>query len=278
MAPTVKLSEDQTGYLLDGRRIDGFGDQPDLPDPVRYRIAQWASALTPESLGPAQRDLIERVSRRNRPAGARRARKRSDMLRSPIVRALWDTLEEGQQRAVLEVDTVLGARAKYPLSSGELARLTGIERHTIRRWRLPHTRNERNHREYGAAAVVMAFAYKGTKQNSREYFKDLMVSATPLHELRRSIALATHSVFAGEAPPQVDESVARELEELSREMTVLGEAFGRAAIMARTASPEAPHVDTTAVRRLPSGMDLRDLGEEIELLDREGRSAAETTT
>jgi DNA-binding transcriptional MerR regulator len=253
---TVTLSEDQAGYLLDGDLVEGFGDRADLPDPLRYRIARWASALAPDQLEPAQRELIESVARRERPPAARRARQRSEMLRSAVVRSLWETLEPDQQRAVLEVDSVLGEGQRYPLTSGQLARLTGIEQNTIRRWRLPHTRDERGHREYGAAAVVLAFAFKGTKQNSREYFKDITTSPQPLIELRRSIALAAHSAFASQTPPQLDEAVAHDLELLARESAVLAEAFARAAAVAREAADA--QVDT---------MNLRDVGERVALLE-----------
>ena len=280
MSPTVKLEKDRTGYLIDGERVDGFTDRDDVPEPVRYRIAHWASIHTPDELTGSQRDLIEKVKSRARPAKARRARAQSNMLQSPLVRALWDLLGEDQQRATMQVDTVLGEGVGYPLTSGQLARLTDVEQNTIRRWGLPHTRDERGNREFGPAATVIAFAYKSTKQNSREFYNDIAKSAEPLHELRRSIALATHSAFASVKPPLLDDAVAEDLEELSREMAVLAQTFARAATVARRAGsavtivpkdiqsvPQAKLIDTSPISKLIAGMDLHDLGEEIAILD-----------
>ncbi len=54
------------------------------------------------------------------------------VLRDPRVRALWPRLTRSQQEVVLDPSAAVGHR--YPLSSGELARLTGMSERQVRYW------------------------------------------------------------------------------------------------------------------------------------------------
>src|SRR3954468_14299812 len=56
----------------------------------------------------------------------------SKLLRTPRARALWPELTSQQQQHVHAPDKTLGHR--YPLSSGEVAHLTGLSPRQIRYW------------------------------------------------------------------------------------------------------------------------------------------------
>jgi len=61
----------------------------------------------------------------------------------------------------------VGSRC-YPLSTGELSGLTGMSKRQVQYWserRLqPHWLDERGHRRFEAAAVIVAFALSDSKQ------------------------------------------------------------------------------------------------------------------
>lgn len=231
----LKLTPDRDGYLLDGERQEGFPDRTDLPERQRVQIARWASQLRPQELTDAQRTLLERQPRP--PSPSRRAMdRRAALLASPLLRTLWGTLDEQQQALVLGPEGRLGKDARYPLSTGELARLVDIDKQTLRRWSdnhlLPSTRDENGHRRYGAAAVVIAFTLRGSKQNDREYYRDIVRSEQPLVAVRRTVGLATYSAFAGNAGAAA-EDVEEQLHQTSQSLRMIADALGEAAAQAR---------------------------------------------
>lgn len=232
---TLKLTADRDGYLLDGERHEGFPDRTDLAESERVKIARWASQMRPDEVSDDQMVLLERQPRPPS-RGRRAARMRTDMLSSPLVRALWSTLDEQQQALVLNPDTRLGDGVRYPLTAGRLAALVEVDKQKIRRWGdnnlLPSTRDHRGHRQFGAAASVIAFALEGSKQNDREYYRDIVRSDQPLTAVRRAVGLVTYSAFASDAQAHEDE-LAQELQQTSESLRMVADALGQAAADAR---------------------------------------------
>ena len=248
---TLKLSPEHDGYLLDGAFHAGFMDRPELPTPLRHRIARWGRQLAPQDLSAEQRALLDTAASVPPSDHRRRAEHRSAMLASPLIRPLWDTLSADERALVLNPDERLGDGARYPLTSGQLAELVDMEQHTVRRWGdaqlLPATRNERNHREYGAAAAIMAFALRGSKQNDREYYGDLAESPEPVTALRRSYALATYSALTSPGKGDAEE-LRQELSILVAEMRALADALVEAVEAVDEPTPGAAFARLTDAR------------------------------
>lgn len=266
--PVLKLSDDRTGYTLNDERVDGFPDQPSLPPPLRHRIARWANAFTPDAMDAAQAEILQVAQSRDPSPSRQRAAVRSAFLESPVIRALWNTLDLDKRGAVLNPDQALGDGSGFPLTVGALSRLTGVDRQTLRRWPLPATRNEQQHREYGAAAAVMALAMKGSKQNDREFFADIRRSTRPLNDLRRSMALLTYLAFNNENPVPISETT-QELEELATDTRALADALDTMLEVARAASSHANDVGS-GVEHPPAAsgeMNLRRLGATARLVE-----------
>jgi hypothetical protein len=49
---------DGEGYTYAGAWVDGFADRPELPLPVRVRLARLGERYAPRKLSAAQRDLL----------------------------------------------------------------------------------------------------------------------------------------------------------------------------------------------------------------------------
>ena len=98
---TVKLSPSRKGILVDGEELRGFPYLEEMAESDQLRVAAWARKLAPGSLTAAQRSLLE-----NRRPSARRMEglRQDQILRSPLVRTLWDGLLEAQQALVLNPD------------------------------------------------------------------------------------------------------------------------------------------------------------------------------
>jgi len=260
---SVKLIPERDGYLLGGERVEGFPDQADLPERQRVKIARWATQLRPDEVTVDQRALLERQPQPPSPR-RRAARQRSDMLSSPLVRALWSTLDEQQQSLVLNPDRRVGDGARFPLTVGKLAALVQADRQKIRRWGdnhlLPSTRDHNGHRQYGAAAAIVAFALEGSKQNDREFYGDVVRSDDPLAAVRRAVGLVTFSAFASGA-----RVVADDLERTSRSLRLVADALTEAARRtAELVDRDAP--DNEVVQRVSGpAVALHDIGAIVRL-------------
>lgn len=96
----------------------------------------------------------------------------SRLLRDPRVRALWPRLKRGQQQAVLDPSTAVGHR--YPLSSGEIARLTGLSERQVRYWAdrglIVHWRKG-SRRLFETAGLITAFSITNASQNELQFYR-----------------------------------------------------------------------------------------------------------
>src|SRR5438105_3694113 len=99
----------------------------------------------------------------------------SDLLRDPRVRALWPLLELRQQQIVLDPRNATGHR--YPLTSGELADLTGLSERQIRYWAdrglITHWRKG-SRRHFEAVGLITAFSLRNASQHELQFYRGLM--------------------------------------------------------------------------------------------------------
>ena len=204
MAMTVKLSPNRKGILVDGEELRGFPYLEEMVERDQLRVAAWARKLAPELLTAAQRALLE-----NRRPSARRMEglRQDQILRSPLVRTLWDSLLEVQQALVLNPDQELGKR--YPLRTGELSRLTGMSKRQVQYWSerrlLPHWLDERGYRRFEAAAVIVAFALSDSKQHDRQHYADVAADSQPLAAMRRAVSVVGLSALSSKEKLDPDE-------------------------------------------------------------------------
>lgn len=193
MTDTVRLLGDRTGIIYAGREISGFPYIPEMSAKAQHRVARWGRQLAPEALTSEQRQLLE-----GEPpfavAKARRDASNQDVfLGSPLVRDLWDNaLDPHERDLVLNPDTALQKR--YPLSTGDLAKLVGASKRQIQYWStrnlLPHwTADDGETRFFEAAAVIVAFALHKRKQNERQFYADFGTEDQPLRKTPEVVSL-----------------------------------------------------------------------------------------
>jgi hypothetical protein len=201
---TVKLGPDRKGILVDGEELPGFPYLGEMAEKDQLRVAAWARKLAPRSLTAAQRALLE-----NRQPSARRLEGllQDQILRSPLVRTLWDSLLDSQQALVLNPDQELGKR--YPLGTGELSHLTGMSKRQVQYWSerrlLPHWLDERGHRHFEAAGVIVAFALSSSKQHDRQHYADVGADSRPLAAMRRAVSVVALSALSSKEKLDPDE-------------------------------------------------------------------------
>lgn len=169
-----QLRADRRGYVLGDERIDGFGDRPDLDDASRRIIAAWAADLGAEGPTAVQQQLLDTDPE---PASAADDKLLTAALQNAetdmpvaIEMGLYGRLTTEQIDLVREPwRKVSGSpRHEYPLSSQELATLTGTSAKQIRSWAdknlIPSYRiSDRRH--FFSAATVHAFALSTLERN-----------------------------------------------------------------------------------------------------------------
>lgn len=159
----VRLDHRRRGYLLDGRLQEGFADPESLSEADRLLVARWARRFTPDTLSEAQRTLLEAPEAERVVSVAQRELRDNEVeLRSPYLAALYRSLTEEERRLVEEPGSSARARgAEYPLTVGDIARLTGASERQVRKWAddslLPCYRRQGQRRFY-SAALIRAFA------------------------------------------------------------------------------------------------------------------------
>lgn len=112
------------------------------------------------------------------------------VLRDPRVRALWPRLEARQQEIVLDPSTATGHR--YPLSSGEIAELTGLSERQVRYWAdrglIVHWRRG-SRRLFEAVGLIIAFSIRNASQHELQFYRGLMEE--PVDELAAKVGILT---------------------------------------------------------------------------------------
>ncbi len=132
------------------------------------------------------------------------------LLRDPRVRALWPRLKRRQQRVVLDPSAAIGHR--YPLSSGELAGLTGLSGRQVRYWadhRLIAHWRKGSRRLFEAAGLIMAFSITNASQNELQFYRGVIDD--PVAKLAGKVGILTSllaSRLEGIAPSEAEELTA----------------------------------------------------------------------
>jgi DNA-binding transcriptional MerR regulator len=141
----------------------------------------------------------------------------SQMLRDPRLRALWPYLEPRQQQIALDPGDAVGHR--FPLTSGEVSRLTGLSERQVRYWAdhglIPNWKKGRR-RLFESAGLITAFSITNANQHELQYYRGVMEE--PIDELTAKLGLLV-SVLAhrleGIDPNQADQLTAP-LQDLTR--------------------------------------------------------------
>jgi len=101
--------------------------------------------------------------------------RQGQLVSHPRTRALWLRLDRAQQQAVLAPETRIGKH--YPLTSGDLAKLTSISEHRVRYWAdkgiLPCWHKGKR-RLFEVPGVVMAFSLLDSNQNDVQFYGEIM--------------------------------------------------------------------------------------------------------
>lgn len=219
---TVKLSPDHQGILVDGELVAGFPYLKEMAESDQLRVAAWAQKLAPRSLTDAQRALLESRSQRQPSARRLEGVRQDRILGSPLVRTLWESLDDRQRALVLNPDGELGKR--YPLTTGELSGLTGMSKRQVQYWSerrlLPCWLEEHGHRRFEAAAVIVAFALNSSKQHDRQHYADIAVDSRPLVAMRRAVSVVGLSALSSKEKLDPDE-----LERTERTLRLLADAI-----------------------------------------------------
>jgi DNA-binding transcriptional MerR regulator len=112
------------------------------------------------------------------------------VLRDPRVRALWPRLKRRQQQMVLDPSAAVGHR--YPLSSGEIAQLTGMSERQVRYWAdhglIAHWRKG-NWRLFETVGLITAFSITNASQNELQFYRGVMED--PIVELAAKVGILT---------------------------------------------------------------------------------------
>jgi DNA-binding transcriptional MerR regulator len=97
------------------------------------------------------------------------------VLRDPRVRALWPRLKRRQQQVVLDPSAAVGHR--YPLSSGEIAQLTGMSERQVRYWAdhglIAHWRKG-SWRLFEKVGLITAFSITNVSQHELQFYRGVM--------------------------------------------------------------------------------------------------------
>ena len=128
--------------------------------PVAAKTAkQYVVAMAPDEFPPEVQDRL----------------RQGELISHPRTRALWDQLDRDQKRAVLAPEEKVGKR--YPLTSGDLARLCSLPSHRVRYWAdkgiLPCWHKGRR-RLFEEPGVITAFALRGASQNNIQFYGEVM--------------------------------------------------------------------------------------------------------
>lgn len=171
---------------------------------------------------PTQSALLKKRSQRQPSARRLEGLRQDQILRSPFVRTLWDGLLDSQQALVLNPDQELGKR--YPLSTGELSDLTGMSKRQVQYWSerrlLPHWLDQRGHRRFEAAGVIVAFALSDSKQHDRQHYADVAADGQPLAAMRRAVSVVGLSALSSNKELDPDE-----LQRTERTLRLLADAL-----------------------------------------------------
>lgn len=164
--PLPLIRADGMGYTFAGESVDGFADRPELPPPARVRLARLGERYAPRKLSSHQRKLLAT------PAAERDATRQPSpehegfQADATEAERAWEEgvyaeLSDEQQAWVSEPGShpSLPDEIRYPLTLGQLHRLTCASERQLRHWTdegLIPSHRAGSHRRYYSAAVARA--------------------------------------------------------------------------------------------------------------------------
>jgi hypothetical protein len=157
---------DGEGYTYAGEWLDGFADRPELPLPVRVRLARLGERYAPKKLSAAQRDLLaspmaERDATRQPSAELDGFEANAQEMERAFEDGVYAELTSEQQAWVADPSShpAVAEGVRYPLTLGQLHALTGASERQLRHWSdedLIPSHRAGAHRRYYSAAVARA--------------------------------------------------------------------------------------------------------------------------
>ncbi len=143
-------------------------------DSAVERPAPRSGSMGPAQVSPERRERLDQAR----------------VLRDPRVRALWPRLKRRQQQVVLDPSPAIGHR--YPLSSGEIARLTGMSERQVRYWAdhglIAHWRKG-SRRLFETVGLITAFSVTNASQHELQFYRGLMED--PVVKLTAKVGILT---------------------------------------------------------------------------------------
>jgi hypothetical protein len=171
-SPMPLVRADGEGYTYGGEWIEGFADRPELPLPVRVRLARLGERYVPKKLSAAQRDLLaspmaERDATRQPSAELDGFQANAQETERAFEDGVYAELTSEQQAWVADPSAhpALAEDVRYPLTLGQLHVLTGASERQLRHWsdeNLIPSHRAGAHRRYYSAAVARALLLADT--------------------------------------------------------------------------------------------------------------------
>jgi len=171
-SPMPLVRADGEGYTYAGEWLDGFADRPELPLPVRVRLARLGERYAPKKLSAAQRDLLaspmaERDATRQPSAELDGFEANAQEMERAFEDGVYAELTAEQQAWVADPSShpSLAEDARYPLTLGQLHLLTGASERQLRHWSdegLIPSHRAGAHRRYYSVAVARALLLADT--------------------------------------------------------------------------------------------------------------------
>jgi DNA-binding transcriptional MerR regulator len=141
---------------------------------TRSQATSGTGAITAAEISPATQQRLDQAR----------------LLRDPRVRALWPQLKPRQRQTVLNPQGAIGHR--YPLTSGEIAELTGMSERQIRYWAdhglIAHWRKGKR-RLFEAVGLITAFSIRNANQHELHFYRGLMQE--PIDKVAAKLGILT---------------------------------------------------------------------------------------
>jgi MerR HTH family regulatory protein len=133
-----------------------------------------AAASSPGVASVTAKTPVEEEGEREPSAGLRARLEQANLLKQPRARAIWPRLDARQQRLVLDPGKHEDVDHRYPLTSRDLAQLTGLSQRQVRYWAdhglLPHWTKGRR-RLFESVGLLTAFAIANARQHEIQLYR-----------------------------------------------------------------------------------------------------------
>lgn len=140
-SPVPLVRADGAGYTFAGESVDGFDDRPDLPQPLRVRLARLGEHYAPGKLSTAQRELLA-TPLAQRDAARQPSRVLDGFQANAVdVERAWEDgvythLSVAQKEWLADPGShpLVTRGTRYPLTLRHLGLLSGLDERELRRW------------------------------------------------------------------------------------------------------------------------------------------------